>query len=550
MFMRLEMAAFRCLLYFSGPHLFRWTENYFWLGPTAEAAMDALYALAVARQPLLGDQIWIDRLRVNDDMLERWVIPAGIAQTQRAAGSTLHPSVTVLVHLQSNDGGVFSRSAYLRGFSKAVCQLDPAGKSQVQGWLSTLASLGFSLKCQARTKRWPLLGVAGFANNNSDALNNPLPNYPPESYDAYMVLFPQDDTGIQVTNPQTGYPSFVNVRGVRFAPEQESQYLEVNGDHEVTDVTGGVITARGAVPPEGSIPGTGSVGLVGWVYPRISNGIIRGVRNRNTGGNTNYSGRITTPWRGGAGVVAEPIPAPVLVPPVPFPPGPSAPPQPVSVTFKTAYDVVTFLSNAYAEHPDGNTYPITIAQLQNRDDAWVVLTTGTSLKTNQATGISEDITSSFEVLDSYLVAMLAAVTKTIPPGSLIYLAGDSLGGMEAQNAIPYLRRGGYNVSNLTTFNSPVTQTSSLPLHSTRFAIFGDAVISTTAIGQKLRIGGHRDQTFLKQPQYPFQPYLAHTAIYTAADLQGWDALGFAIDGSSGEEMELGTQLYFQAPRVP
>ena len=129
----------------------------------------------------------------------------------------------------------------------------------------------------------------------------------------------------------------------------------------------------------------------------------------------------------------------------------------ITRTFTTAVDVFNFAADGY----NSSVGPISIVKgtltvSGSSKTVYLVGLSGTQMKTNQATGIINDLQSGFGVEGAYVTAVKNAIANKAPAGSNLILVGHSLGGMVAQQiAADSTIKNNYVVLNTITFGSPL-----------------------------------------------------------------------------------------------
>ncbi len=205
-------------------------------------------------------------------------------------------------------------------------------------------------------------------------------------------------------------------------------------------------------------------------------------------------GQVAPPSQAPAAPAPSPAPAPTLETsnaPLPRPPpaAPAAPPKPYAgpdppATLGNFRELAAFVQERY------NTgEPIGIIKISGMDKAYLVVLSGTEFLADgaagpkQATYIPEDLRSAFRANDDYRDNILRAMKAYgIPKGAQVFVAGHSLGGMEAQNIVadPRFRRQ-YNPLAVATYGAPLTTPNLKGVPTNRFSTPGDPVVKLSPI---------------------------------------------------------------------
>lgn len=126
-------------------------------------------------------------------------------------------------------------------------------------------------------------------------------------------------------------------------------------------------------------------------------------------------------------------------------------------TFTTSPSVYSYVCDGY----NSTVGPISITQGQliangSTKSIYLVTLSGTQLKSNQATGIINDLQAAMSIEGAYVNAIVNAIRSSVPKGSNLILAGHSLGGMVAQQVAGNSTiKSEYNVLNTICFGSPL-----------------------------------------------------------------------------------------------
>lgn len=547
------MPAFQCQMYFFDRQIV-FCETFYTVKNTFHDAMVALDTLSLARQVILPGNIQLGKLRVATEPADRNVVEAGVRQIlNRPPGELIYNSTIINFTGQAGPtGGNYHRAMSMRGVPSGLHNPGSPWWFALNTYLQVVINLGFCL--QVSSKEQPLIPVIGLAvvgTDNVDSAGNPLDVDTAEEASLTVNIATSIPHGIPLYDPTTGRPSHVRTRRLKWQMP-DGTYLALNsGSLKVLGTTPQTITVRGATPTMGSQDQAGYVKLDQKAYVPIVAAVAKFDPTRKTGGRSKVRPSSLPPY-------AQQVPAlgPYgVIPPVPPPFAPGAPSPLVPITpidkptrvLKTALDVVMMCHEGYDPQPDGKLYPIRVAKVLNFENCYAIILSGTDLHMNQATGITEDILSSFGIPDSYAANLRAVLDVAVPRGSYLYIAGDSLGGMEAQLLQDTCGAFGIKIVTMLTFNSPVT-TTTVPNRLVRFAEHGDQVISASPLGALLALLAHPEQFFFSEERY-VNPVTAHLAIYTDPLLSGYDTFGYPFGGSPGLTLQLGFISLFQVPII-
>ena len=529
-----------------------WCETFYFVANELTDGMNALNTLALARRSLVGAKVSIGKLRVSVDPPDRNVLEAGMPPPVPVPDSDLPWNSVILDIFAAGgpSGRIYERAMSLRGLPTGIHDRQSPWWTQIYQWAKMLVSLKFCMRVQDRDQEsFDIVGMEMVGLIDVDCAGNPLNPDSASDSSLSIIITTREPHNIPLLNPFTGKPSYVNIRGCKWQEPDGQVRTLYSATLKVLGVQPFAICVEGRLPATGSLKTAGKVRLAQVAYYPFTKVRVKFDPTRRTGGRSKVKPSIALPWNPTYQLVNElelppetvyDEPTEIYVPPPPLPP------QPISQTIRSAYDLIQLVEEGYFAHPDGVKYQITITRVLNMPNTWLVVASGTDLTVDAATGITEDILAGIGAFDAYVGSLVTAVTAAIPNGGNLILAGDSLGGMEVQNLLKYLPQLKCTCSNLITFNSPQTTMFYFADKTVRFAERGDLVISATPVGLLLAVFLHPEQTFVKDSPGYLNPVTAHKAIYTDENLASYDAVGNDTSGIGGVFLELGTQFDFQA----
>ncbi len=180
---------------------------------------------------------------------------------------------------------------------------------------------------------------------------------------------------------------------------------------------------------------------------------------------------------------------------------------------------------------------------------YLVTLSGTELVFNQSTEAITDLLSGFNLQSPYYRNVVSVITKNIPRGANLVLAGHSLGGMIAQQVSADASiKANYNVLNVVCFGSPLLAAGFREGTIRRLGDVSDPVpyLSGNLFVTPLRavLGLNREDG-----HYYLTPITAHNSSYSRADLWGkYDVTGTKY-GSAKLTLDLSTRTFYPCPFI-
>jgi len=220
-------------------------------------------------------------------------------------------------------------------------------------------------------------------------------------------------------------------------------------------------------------------------------------------------------------------------------------------TFTTAPEIYQLVRDGYNQ---GQLGPIslikgTLKSGWSTKTVYLVTLSGTELVFNQSTEVLTDLFSGFNLKNAYYANVVSVITKNVPKGANLVLAGHSLGGMIAQQvAADATIKSRYNVLNTVCFGSPLLAAGFREGTVRRLGDVSDVVpyLSGNLFVTPVRavLGLNREDG-----GYYLRPITAHNASYGRADLWGkYDVTGTWY-GSARLILDMSTRTFYQSPIV-
>lgn len=546
------------MAYFKGTMFFAqgqsgWTEQFYLVSETANAALDSLRQLAEPRAGLLGAGAELVRFEVSRVGSWRRTLSSAV-QTRPFPYPAGRAGDGVLFQFQvggTGDSPAYRRTWLMRGCPAGFTLIGDSSKKGVnptvaklvQSWLKVLASGRYFLQVADKTTAWhPIADILPGAFASNDVLGRPLQPGSPPAGSTVLHLRLGDGAFIPPIDPETASNSKVFVRNVRWSPASEGIRARINGEHVVASTLPGVVTFRSDIPLTGSYAGSGFLTLRHEIYQPIERAIPLGQGQRKCGrapvAQTLFERDVIPPLP----------PEPVLPPPPPANPPPWGPfPNPTVIN--DALDLVNYLYQGYDKQADGKTYPVLIAPVQEKPNTWLVTCSGTELGVDAATGIPQDIAAALLLPSSYTAGLADAIVSGTQPGATLIVAGHSLGGMVLENAIWYGIPSDRTVSHCLTYGSPLTIGQSSGVAYRMFALPLDFVVDLSPMGALMRLLGHPEQTYLDPGDISINPITRHTSYTVCQDLRNWSPLGEPMVDPERQKITLGAVQRFSLPRL-
>lgn len=219
-----------------------------------------------------------------------------------------------------------------------------------------------------------------------------------------------------------------------------------------------------------------------------------------------------------------------------------------TVTYTTASQICNYVYDGYN---GGSKGPIIITKGTYKKGStsktvYLVTLSGTELVTDQSTGYLTDALAGFNLNNKYYSNTVSVITKNVPKGANLILAGHSLGGMICQQvASNSTIKDRYNVMNTVTFGSPLLAAGTREGTVKRLGDTSDVVpylsgslINNTAwaiAGLNRENGG-----------YGTDVYSAHTASYLRDDVWGAYDITGTKKGGATLTLNLSTKTFYKS----
>ncbi len=224
---------------------------------------------------------------------------------------------------------------------------------------------------------------------------------------------------------------------------------------------------------------------------------------------------------------------------------------PNTQTYTNAPEIYQLVRDGYNQGQKG---PISITKGTLKSGwstkaVYLVTLSGTEIVFNQSTEVLTDLFSGFNLKNAYYYNVVNVITKNVPRGANLILAGHSLGGMIAQQvAADSTIKARYNVLNTVCFGSPLLAAGFREGTVRRLGDISDVVpyLSGNLFVTPLRaiLGLNREDG-----GYYLQPLTAHNASYGRVDLWGkYDVTGTRYGGAK-LTLDLSTRTFYQSPIV-
>jgi len=222
----------------------------------------------------------------------------------------------------------------------------------------------------------------------------------------------------------------------------------------------------------------------------------------------------------------------------------------ITKTLSHAPDVYTYVLDGYNSSvgPISITKGVLTANGRNTP-IYLVTLSGTQFKSNQATGIINDLQAAMSIEGAYVTAIRNAILSYVPQNSNLILAGHSLGGMVAQQiAADSTIKNKYVVMNTVCFGSPLI---TFIIREGAVQRLGDTsdIVPTLSISSLFLITGAWNIFGLNRENggYGLNLLGAHLRSYERPDVWGsYSALGFK-NQSASIGLYTSTRKWFAAP---
>jgi hypothetical protein len=180
---------------------------------------------------------------------------------------------------------------------------------------------------------------------------------------------------------------------------------------------------------------------------------------------------------------------------------------------------------------------------------YLVSLSGTQMKSNQATGILNDLQAGCSIQGAYVIAIKNAICGNVPNGSNLVLAGHSLGGMVAQQvAGDSTIKSRYNVLNTVGFGAPLITFITREGTVRRLGDTAD-VVPIASVSSLFVVTAVWNYAGLNRENGGYGSNIlgAHLDSYKRSDVWGaYDAVG-TKNGSAKLSIDLATRQQFAAP---
>lgn len=547
---------------------FGWTESFFTDQPNAGTALDKLQSLGNLRCACLGNRAAVMRCEVSQYGVR------GSRTVGGAAGKGFHadagmPTDPLLVRLQADvPGNSFDllrdyplrglpQSFYVSGLGSATIY-NPAMTGPVKAYLAALTNGDWYLKGSDKTLRqFPINGIAFLADEDAGFYGAPLNPQSQKEGSVWAILTTDANADIPTLDSGTGENVTVLVRRIAWSEPKALRESGLNGTHTALVLYPGVILVRCNQPASGEYKGGGTivkrvdtfVKLTGYTWEGQTNWKTgrRKYRSASNPAQGNYFQMSVQPMR------------------IPDPPGENqlgADNENVipgnqrlqTDTIHNAQDLVTEVYKGYQLQTDGNYYPIRIRKILGTTDFYLVTMSGTNISSTNADHWLQDVATAFNIRNSYSANVILSILQNCPKGSRLLLAGDSLGGMVAQDVCPYLQGFGYSVITVQTFGSPIIRIFLSGTTITRYSTFTDLVPTLSPISFTLGLLRPLWYRMVPDPNPFFGPIYNHTHYADINALQIWDAVGRPIgylkNGQDDADLQVGPAIQLLNPLHP
>jgi hypothetical protein len=537
------MPIFLCQMSFIARGL-GWRELFYLNVASASLALSRIKSLALARVPCLVQGIRIGGVMVSNLGVQGDSLVSGIPSPPPEGYGNGFPWSGMLIALQSAPGAPGGERVARRSYIMRGLPYVPATDVRLTTYLTALVDLGFCLQCVDGTQ--VLHEVAAIV---------------PDFDEGFVDVVVSDGWQAPVQDQQTGKAGRVAVRGGKWQGLQGARN-PVGGVRTVIYAEPFAFVLAGDLPPDAEYLGGATAQLRTLAYVPIASAVAQKPCTRKTGRSRGYissDGAVLPGIPGGDGMGGGP-PTPLPA----FPPGELAnrliaSPPPAVLTITTALTLVSYEYDLYNRIED-----IAVAPVVNYRDTWLVACNGTTgLFPATSTGILEDVHSAFDVQDAYYQTILQRIEEVVPPGHLLILCGDSLGGMECQNVVKPLMDKGYPVYAVITFGSPVTRRGEPGVIYQRFCAWNDpipgtdppsgskndGVVNASPLGLAYSLFGHPEQIHVPT-DFPADLVSQHTGYDRIPGLLDYDAVGYPMEDGPQVQLLLGMAQYFPSGKEP
>lgn len=430
------MSVWKCTFLF-GASKYGWTEAFFREAASGEEALAVGRSLADARAGLLGDGAALIQVVVSLTTSWRTTLAAnGPALGYGVPADSPIKGLRVRLTASSGRGGGGVNRSYLiralpAGFLPPTKDVrwtyQPALMAKVQSFLDLLKSGGWMLKGTDKSQRGHRIGAIAFVSAaGGDWFGDPLPPQQAEDGNTLACLQFDDGGTIPAIDPSTGAESTVLVRNVLWKPKDALKAVGLNGEHLIAMTGPGTVWVVCDEPADGSYVRGGVVSLRSERYWPVSRWSISGPAAEKCGAAPRLlqRGPVET-------AALKPGPGPGVT--VSVSKGPPTVPAPViHETLSNARELAEFVFHGYDLQPDASKRPIAIAPIVNQPHLWLVALSGLDNATEQSTDVLNAIAAGTGQRNFYLSQAFAAIVATVPAGDGLFVAGHSLGGLNAQ----------------------------------------------------------------------------------------------------------------------
>lgn len=546
------MPIFRGKMYFSqGKN--GWTDEFFVSGDSMQDAFADLRLLAEGRAGLVAAGAELVHFVIGHLNGWRRTLSSGV-RTLPIPLPAGEPFDGLLLQLQAGGDGAkpaYRRTWMMRGLPAGyrVSGADPNSGNNAKvnlllaSWLRLLGNGRYFLQVADKETGWHRInGMVPATLQNMSIDGRPMDTSGQDPAGTGFHISLADQVTIPAIDPETGQPSRVFLRDVRWSNPAAGRAAQLTGEKPVLASAPGLLTIRAALPKIGTFAGSGWLTLRRMVYEPIARGVAIGQSQRKCG----------------KAILAQRVDARDLLATVTIPTNPqtgTTPIQPSQGDFSettviaNAQDLIREVYKGYDPVADGKVNPVRIAPVKGRDNTYLVLCSGTDLSTDSATGIPQDLAAAFALPSSFTAGLAEAIVDATQPGATLIVAGHSLGGMVLQNAIWWGIPSDRNVSNCITYGSPLTLLQPPTTTYRMFVLPGDKVPYLSLLSLLFPPIADAHFTILDPGDIPSGVVNRHTKYQDCVDLQKWSPIGTPLTNPDLQTMTVGKWKTYPLPRL-